>query len=170
MSDAPVAAAELVAVAALWRQQKRELVARFAGVSMLPSIPAGTPLSVVCHGFPSAGEVILAIHRGQPLVHRLLAVSRDGRWFLTRGDANVVPDVPVPVDALIGRITGVSEGEAIRAVPALEERGLQRVARAVSIAAFRIGPRSARAVVSALWRLWWLAVRIRRAGAAARPS
>jgi phage repressor protein C with HTH and peptisase S24 domain len=64
---------ELQAIASLWKREQRELTTSFSGTSMLPTIAPGTPLVIACGDGARAGDVIFFIHRGQPVVHRLLS-------------------------------------------------------------------------------------------------
>src|SRR6266566_9584122 len=89
----------LQAVAALWKQQRRSLITSFRGFSMLPTISPGVPLEIVCDDEARPGDVIVFTHRGEVVVHRLLALR--GNWMLTRGDANDLPDLPEWRSALL---------------------------------------------------------------------
>ena len=117
---------------------------------MLPSIPPGTLLRIECGNDAHGGDIIFFLHRGQPVVHRLLSFSRNGRWILTRGDANPIPDLPVERETLIGRITSV----AGNAVPQPAETRSQSLARHLASAALALGAAPARLMLRFMWRLW----------------
>jgi ribosomal protein S18 acetylase RimI-like enzyme len=144
--DAPLSASlgasELAAVAAIWKREGRAFTGRFGGVSMLPTIAPGAPLEIVCGDDAEPGDVILFLHRGQVVVHRLLAFRR--RWMLTRGDANAVPDLPIRRDALVGRVAGAGHFHETRA---------QRISRAIIVATLAIGAPLAGWTVPILWQL-----------------
>jgi GNAT superfamily N-acetyltransferase len=135
-------ARELAAIASLWKRERRTFTASFGGVSMLPTIAPGAPVNIVCGDDAAPGDVVLFLHRGQVVVHRLLA--RNATWMLTRGDANAIPDEAVSLDALVGRV--------IAAEP-WQESVTQRVWRLLVANAFRVSPSLARIVVPALWQI-----------------
>jgi hypothetical protein len=141
---------ELKAVASLWKRERRELTTSFSGVSMLPTIAPGTPLVIACGDEARSGDVIIFIHRGQPVVHRLLSFSRNGRWMLARGDANAIPDLPIARDALVGRVTAIAGG------PVLQQRETagRALARRIASAALAIGAVPARLLIGLMWRIW----------------
>ena len=109
---------------------------------MLPTIAPDSPLEIVCGDEAQPGDVILFLHRGQVVVHRLLAFR--GSWMLTRGDANVVPDLPVRREALVGRVVSTN---------LCDETGAQRKSRAIVTAMLTLGAPFARLTVAILWRL-----------------
>jgi signal peptidase I len=146
-----VDAGELAAIASLWKRERRTFTASFGGVSMLPTIAAGAPVEIVCGDEAKPGDVILFLHRGQVVVHRLIA--RRGAWMLARGDANPIPDLPVSADALIGR--------ALSAAP-YRETGWQTFNRQLVVIAFRIAPALARRVVPLLWQIRRVVLAVRR--------
>jgi hypothetical protein len=83
--------------------------------------------------------------------------------MLTRGDANAIPDLPIPRDSLIGRVTSVGNAEAAHH----RERVGQVVSRRVAARALAMGVAPARLVVGLMWRMWGMAVKI--AARARRP-
>lgn len=133
-----LSAGELAAIGSIWKRERRTLTTSFDGISMLPTIAPGTPLTIVCGDEAAAGDVILFLHRGRVVVHRLLAVR--GARLLTRGDANPIPDLPIARDALIGRVTS--------ALSAYDETRAQRWARVV-VAAFPMRP-----LIHLMWLAW----------------
>jgi hypothetical protein len=147
-----VDARELAAIATLWKRERRTFTASFGGVSMLPTIAPGAPIEVLCGDEAAPGDVILFLHRGQVVVHRLLEVR--GEWMLTRGDANPIPDLPVRREALVGRAT---------AIASYDESASQRFNRHVVQIAFRVAPFIARSLVPLLWQVRRVVVAIRRA-------
>lgn len=146
---AKLSGSELAAVAELWKRDGRVIESAFAGSSMLPSIAPGTVVRIACGGVPAIGEVLLLAHRGFPVVHRMIAGSPDGRWILTRGDANAVPDVPVGSEAVIGVAQQIRAGNAWNPIPSHRESRAQRLYRVIGAALL---PRS-RTVTSLLVRL-----------------
>ena len=103
-----LSAAELAAVATLWKREQREFVTSFCGTSMLPTIAPGQRVVVKCGSKPAIGDVVVFRQDNQVMVHRLAAQS--GAWLMTWGDANWLPDEPVEASQLIGVIRGVASG------------------------------------------------------------
>jgi hypothetical protein len=103
-----LSAAELAAVAALWKRERREFATSFGGTSMLPTIAPGQRVVVECGSEPAIGDVVIFRQNDQVMVHRLAAQA--GTWLMTWGDANWLPDEPVEVSQLIGVIRGVAPG------------------------------------------------------------
>ena len=129
-AEAPLvdlSAADLAAVASLWRKTGRSLRARFGGSSMEPAIPAGALVQLRC-GEPGApGDVIAFLSGGRIVVHRVVARAADGRWTLTRGDARILPDVPVrDPEAVLGRVAGLCRGAGVEPVAPLSDSVVQR--------------------------------------------
>jgi len=114
-SDIPgLSSRELHGVAALWKQTRRELGVSFGGCSMLPTIEPGTSLRMLCTDEIAVGDVVVFIHLDQVVVHRLVAQSSS--WWLTRGDAHVIPDRPfTDRGVIVGKILEVPP---LRATPA----------------------------------------------------
>lgn len=141
---------ELQAIASLWKRERRELTTSFSGTSMLPTIAPATQLVIACGDDARDGDIIFFIHRRQPVVHRLLSFSPNGRWMLTRGDANTVPDLPVARDALVGRVKAIAGAP----VPQQRETAVRSLARRIASAALAIGTRPARLLIGLMWRIW----------------
>lgn len=97
---------ELEAIVASWKGRRHEFVTSFDGKSMLPAIAAGQPVRVQCGVEPAVGEVAVFKRGGEVHVHRMVACGE--AWRLTWGDANVLPDMPIAPDQLIGTISVVS--------------------------------------------------------------
>lgn len=109
MSDRldPLPAEQLIAVSALWSKTKREVEAAFQGTSMLPTIAPGQTVTLIFDADIHEGDVVLAIQDGTPIVHRALLVT--DRWILFRGDANLIPDMPVTDRSLVlGRLANIA--------------------------------------------------------------
>jgi hypothetical protein len=152
----------LAAAAGLWKRERREIVAGFGGVSMLPTIAPGTPLRIRCGENAVPDDVTLFLHRGQVVVHRLLAVR--GPWMLTRGDANAIPDLPLALDAVIGRVTGQESAAGWEGLPQWSESAAQRRARTFATFMLAIGAPVARLAILLLWQLHRLGEALRRRG------
>jgi hypothetical protein len=101
-------AAELAAVAELWKRERREFETSFSGTSMLPAIAPGQTVVVKCGLEPGVGDVALFRSNSQIIVHRVAA--RAGPWLMTWGDANWLPDEPVEVSGVIGVLCDIGPG------------------------------------------------------------
>lgn len=139
---------ELAAIASIWKRETRELQTSFRGFSMMPTIPPGTALTIECGDAVTLGDVIFFLHRGQPVVHRLVRLSPQS--MLTRGDGNPIPDLPVSRDALIGRVTRVANS----GVPRHIETRPQSISRRIAATALAFGSAPARLMLQLMWRVW----------------
>src|SRR5688572_29536879 len=141
----------LEAVAKLWARAAREVGARFGGASMQPTISPGCEVRLRCGAAPALGDVIAYVHGDQVVVHRLVARRADRRWLLTRGDAHVAPDFPVPSSAaILGTVIAVGGTGGLGPV-APEPRAFPRTAAlALCRAALAIHPRLCLLAVRAL--------------------
>lgn len=118
MSDPVLGTAELAAVAELWKSGRRELVCRFGGASMSPAIAHQAEVRLLC-GVPSVerGDVVAFLDEGRVIVHRVVA-TLPGGGLLTRGDARLLPDRPLPgAGRVMGRVEAVRVGEHFAEVP-----------------------------------------------------
>lgn len=172
---------DLRAVAELWKRSGREIVARFGGRSMQPTIPPGAEVVLRCGEAAEVGDVIAFVADDRPIVHRIVAVTPDRRLVLTCGDAHVLPDPPITDRSrIIGRVVSVRRDGEMVPVPVLPGRMAGRLRLRAASALLRLGPGPARAVIGAItfhrrWGLyfpWVLAARAkgRLAGAASRRS
>jgi hypothetical protein len=129
----------LMAVASLWKKTKREFIAAFGGSSMLPAIAPGQNVKVRCGEEAAIGDVIVTVGDAVPIVHRVIAMDPLSRWLLTRGDANVFPDIPISDRSLIlGRLIATERNGAIEPVPALAERIMQHIVSAICVPILRV--------------------------------
>lgn len=145
-------AAEWPAIAELWKRTGREIVARFGGSSMLPTIPPDVELLVRCGDRAEPGDVIAVLVHDQVVVHRVEA--RGHGFILTRGDAQVLPDVPIrDPAAVMGRVVGIRHGDDWRD-PALAPPSVSRtLVRALCVAVLRFSPDAGATTVAALLAL-----------------
>jgi hypothetical protein len=101
-----LSAAEIDGVATLWKRERREFTTSFSGISMLPAIAPGQPVTVTCGIEPMVGDVAVFRYGGQVGVHRV--VARTAAWLLTWGDNNPLPDEPIAPGIVIGVIRDVA--------------------------------------------------------------
>ena len=149
MDRGSLSAAELLAVADLWKRTRRTVEARFAGDSMEPTIPSGARLRLSCGMEVAAGDVVAFVHDGHVLVHRVLAIAPP--LVLTRGDGLVIPDPPVSCDRVFARVEALQRGDDWTAPAGPRESAAQRLLR--WLCAFRLGTVWARVLIGALRRL-----------------
>jgi hypothetical protein len=100
---------------ALAREAPVEVVVR--GDCMLPLLAEGDRVSVVAARLYWPGDVLVfRAPDGRLLAHRLLGYRpwTGGLALVTRGDACVVHDAPVPLAAVLGRVEGARPGAALR--------------------------------------------------------
>jgi hypothetical protein len=129
----------LMAVASLWKKTNREFIAAFGGTSMLPSIAPGQNVKVRCGEEARIGNVIVTVGDGMPIVHRLVAIDPKGRWLLTRGDANVFPDIPLSDHSLtLGCVVAMERNGIMEPIPVLAERWVQIVVFAICVPILKI--------------------------------
>jgi hypothetical protein len=113
---------------------------RAPGGSMRPTIPRGALVRIgpVPNDGIRAGDVVLALTAdGEPVLHRAVAVRHDG--IVTRGDASIITDPPVPHDRVIGVATHVRENGTERALG-------RRPVRSFTVSALKVRRRLARMV------------------------
>ena len=138
----------LEAVASLWRKTGRQLRARFGGSSMRPALPPGTEVLLRCGEVGAPGDVIAFLADGRLVVHRIVARAPDGSWTLTRGDARVLPDVPIlDPDAVLGRVAGVWRAASLEEVPAGRDSPSGRFVLRVCSVVLRASPVAGSAVL-----------------------
>lgn len=145
----------------MWAREGREEPVRFAGDSMRPTIEPGCEVVVAWGRAPAEGEVGVFVAEERLLVHRVLA--RRGRWLLTRGDAAALPDLPLPLESVLGSALRLRVDSEPKPVPDAPSSIGRRLAATVAILAMGAGAGAARGLLVALWTLRrWLLVRPRR--------
>lgn len=149
MDRGALSAAELLAVADLWKRTGRTVEARFTGASMEPAIASGSRLRLACGSSVAPGDVAAFVHDGHVFVHRVLAVAPP--LVLTRGDALVIPDPPLPLARVFARVEAVQQGTGWHAPPGHRDAPPQRLLR--SLCALRTSPGWTRALIAGLRRL-----------------
>jgi hypothetical protein len=138
----------LAAVASIWRKTGRQVRARFGGSSMEPALPPGAEVLLRCGEAGAPGDVIAFLAGGRLVVHRVVARASDGRWTLTRGDARVLPDVPIlDPDDILGRVEGLWRAGSLDGVPAPPDSLLRRCVLSVACLALRLSPRAGAAAL-----------------------
>jgi hypothetical protein len=94
---------------------------RLIGGSMQDAIPAHSQIRI-SFGRPvdRVGEVVAFMEGSRVVAHRVAYRSRLRRhdFLVTRGDARILPDPPVPVPAVLGTVDQVDDGSGWRALGA----------------------------------------------------
>jgi hypothetical protein len=98
------------AAAQLFRDASAAIESDVRGVSMGSVIPDGARIRIDSADMLLTGTVVAFHAAGRTVVHRIRWQRRAGRargWLITQGDAMRLPDVPVRLDAVIGRVTAL---------------------------------------------------------------
>lgn len=104
---------------------------------MLPTIPPDREVLLACGKEWEAGSIVAFVDARRLIVHRIVAVSPDRRWVVTRGDHRILPDEPFEAkDAVIGVITRIREGDSWSPPAAVTESWLQSRVLRWSLRAF----------------------------------
>ncbi len=104
--------ARITALLSRLRAPGRFVESTIQGMSMGRNLPPGSRIRIAlveCERF-TAGEVIAFLVGNRVVVHRVLFHPHNGSaagFVLTRGDAPLVPDPPVPTCQILGPVTGV---------------------------------------------------------------
>jgi hypothetical protein len=154
----------LRAAAAALQPSDHEFETRTRGPSMAEAMPAGSPIRVRCGTEQGCrvGDVVVFMNGTDLTAHRVAyqGRSRRARGFLvTLGDGLVMPDRPVSVTSIVGRVTAVHGTGGWAAVgasapPSLTRRCVRRVMVAATIAALEVSPPLARGLGSGVVALW----------------
>jgi hypothetical protein len=144
---------ELVALGAIWKRQGRVLTARFGGNSMRPAINPLDEVVLDCSRCdPAIGQVIARVHADRLLVHRVVAAAADGRWLLTRGDANVRPDPPLFARSeIIATVVAIREDGRNHSVPPAPRSVLANLVEVCCRTCARLGDGAFVLAIIVLW-------------------
>ena len=115
MTGASLSPSELAGMIRLLRKAGGEVIVTVDGSSMLPLFSGPARLRVACGDALeySPGSIVLFSGESANLVvHRVVAVSRNGRYLITRGDNNLAIDRPVSVGSVLGVVKGLADREA----------------------------------------------------------
>lgn len=95
-------------------EEGKSLRVRADGYSMYPFIRPGSLITIEPYAesdVPAEGEIV-AWKRGQTLiVHRLVAIRKEGTEFISRGDSCRFSDAPLVRDQLAGRVLKVEDAK-----------------------------------------------------------
>jgi signal peptidase I len=95
--------------------RQNAVLLKVSGSAMRPALVDGDLVTVepVNSHNVYAGDIILYQSlRDTALIHRIVRLEQrtNGRFVVTRGDASVALDVPVPIHHVMGRVTSVDRG------------------------------------------------------------
>lgn len=100
---------------------------RVRGDCMEPAIADGDQVQVAAARLYWPGDVVVwSAPEGGLVAHRLLGyrLHRGSLALVTRGDSSAVPDSPVPLDRVLGRVAGVGVPLSARGRAALAFLGI----------------------------------------------
>lgn len=107
-------AVHLAAMAAGLKRRHQIITSQMQGTSMGATLPSGAHIRIQCAYEASyrPGDIVVFILGTRLIAHRVIACG--GFWkkrqvVITRGDALLLPDPPVPLEAVLGTVTAVQE-------------------------------------------------------------
>jgi hypothetical protein len=175
MSSRPVRpveapAAGRLALAALLERAEEIIECEVTGESMQPTLPAGSTLRIRPgrSSPPQHGEVIAMAIRDRLIAHRVVRADRGTGHILTRGDADLLPDPPVALEWIVGRVVEAKIDGRWQPVPPPPHRPLVRTISAGLVFALVAALMSVNLALAD--RLAHILIRVaRRAGSAGDP-
>jgi hypothetical protein len=162
---------QLLTVADILKHSHANVESEIQGGSMGATLPAGARIRVSCTDRPEyrTGDVLVYVMDGRLIAHRMVGRGRRARvlrFLITRGDAAVNCDPPVPVERTVGHVTEwrareVASWNGIGPAPRHSVIGaLMRRANLAAISMLlEIHPLLARGVAIAAWRVRGLLAR-----------
>ena len=102
----------------LWEKHGNGHWLPIMGHSMLPLLRDGDIVRVVPQQIYAVGDVVVFQQDGELLIHRIVtdmkaSICRDaGQIWITQGDNCIIPDTPVMIDRLLGKVVTVRRGNA----------------------------------------------------------
>lgn len=105
-------AGQLHEVAHLLRKVGSVVEVRVDGPSMFPALPPGSNVRIRCGGLDEIGpgDAVAFLAGGRRLtIHRLVEAPTGTPFVITRGDANIFCDPPIPTGDVVGRVVGRSQ-------------------------------------------------------------
>lgn len=95
--------------------RQNSVLLRVSGAAMRPALHDGDLVTVEpvnAHSVHADDIILYQSLRDTALIHRVVRLEQrtNGRFIVTRGDASVALDVPVPIHHVMGRVTSVDRG------------------------------------------------------------
>lgn len=154
--------ARIIAVARSLRGPDRSIESTVTGMSMGAGLPPGSRIRIdlVERDQYEIGEIVAYVHGKKVIVHRVVHRGLAGTaagLLLTRGDAPLVPDPPVPHGNVLGPVSALWNGGAwVRPdnprMRALTARAVMGLMLGASIAMLYMSPRATSALLTLLYR------------------
>jgi Peptidase S24-like len=139
---------QLQSIASLWKSTGRSLVTSFTGGSMQPTIAPGERVMLRCTDQVKAGDVAAVVLDTDVFVHRVVAVSDNPPWWLFRGDANLLCDLPVMhSSAILGVVEGIERGGTFVPLGTVRVPLRTRLTTGITIALMRVWPVAANRIL-----------------------
>lgn len=125
----PVVAGErLLAISSLLKRGSRDFDFQLHGKSMAPTLPDSSWIRIrpAANGQFTVGQVLTYVAKDRVVAHRLVVSmkSRSTEYLITRGDATVCCDWPVPATSVLGTVVGFSTDGTWQPVGPPPKRGL----------------------------------------------
>ena len=143
-------AERLRALGRLLRHSSTEIQTEVRGYSMESALPEGTRIRIRFAAVDrlAVGQIVTYIAKDRIVAHRLvrIATSGDDPYVITRGDATICCDPPVPASSVIGIVTDCCKGGSWQPVglPPKRTRAFHLMASATSATVttlLRLNPR-----------------------------
>jgi hypothetical protein len=100
----------LTSLTRLWQRSQTRACLTVRSGSMAPVIPTGSRVQVQFQpGLPEVGEIVVYQIGTALIIHRLMEIVNlsEGSYCICKGDANALPDPPIPADALLGIVIAI---------------------------------------------------------------
>lgn len=164
---------QLLTVADILKHSHAHVESEIQGGSMGATLPWGARIRVSCTDRPEyrTGDVLVYLMDGRLIAHRVVGRGRRSRvhgFLITRGDAAVSCDPPVPVERTVGLVTEwrarqVASWRGIGPAPQHNAMGalLRRANLATISMLLEIHPLLARSVAIVAWRVRGVLARVR---------
>jgi hypothetical protein len=117
----------LLAISSLLKPGTLEIETQVCGRSMGSVLPDGSQIRIRlgCRGNFVPGQVVTYVSQDRLVVHRVVqeADSRERHYVITRGDASLCCDAPVPSECVVGIVTELCKDGSWRPVESAGSRG-----------------------------------------------
>lgn len=104
---------------------------RVLGRSMVPLIRSGDILQIHAARDYSVGDILLYTRGNDWVAHRFVGIGKSGNQtdLVMRGDALALPDLPVSIDSVLGRVDGIERGGRHLRLDSFHGRACRALAR-----------------------------------------
>jgi len=152
----------LLALSSLLKKGSREFEFLLHGKSMAPTLADGSWIRVrlAADGRFTVGQVLTYVAKDRVVAHRLVRSMKSGstEYLITRGDATVCCDWPVPATSVLGTVIEFSTDGLWQSIGPPPERGLGFRSMAFLISnlvahLLRVSPRAAVSTAKSIIRI-----------------